>query len=369
MLHLSRYIIRETAVHAGAGFLVVLGVFIVTRLSSLLSDAATGSLPGDVVAELLILRTVMAVPSLLPAVLYLGVLLGLGRLSSDAELVAMEACGVSPRRVYAAVLTFATLAAIVIAFLSFTGRPWAALRFNQVRDSAVANAGIEDVTPGSFVEIDSEEHDVVFAESRSPLAPQYLENVFIQRRTERGITVLSAKRASEARDRTAGLRFLTLYDGVQYDLDADGRHQDVTRYETLTLRGQIPMPEPDLGPEKTLSIRALLGSTDREAQAELQWRSAMPVSALLLALLAIPLAHTEPRRGRYANVVPALLLYIAYRSLLSTARNWVADGTFPALPSVWLVHVACLLIAVALLARPLVAGGLRRARLLTSTSA
>src|SRR5262249_22715190 len=162
---------------AGAGFLIVLGVYVVTRLSALLSDAVIGSLPGDVVAELLALRIIMGLPTLLPAVLYLGVLLGLGRLSSDSEMIAMEACGGSPRRTYAAAFGFSVAAALVIGFLSFTARPWAAARCNTVRDAAVANAGIEDATPGSFFEIDSEGHDVAFAESRSPIEPQFLENV------------------------------------------------------------------------------------------------------------------------------------------------------------------------------------------------
>jgi lipopolysaccharide export system permease protein len=369
MQYLSRYIIREAAAHASAGFVVVLGVFLMTRLSSLLSDAVTGSLPGDVVLELLVLRTIMALPSLMPAVLYLGVLLGIGRLSSDSELVALEACGISPGRVHAAVLIFGIVAAGVIAFLSFTGRPWAAARFNAVRDDAVAKAGIEDLTPGVFVELDSEEHDVVFAESRSVVNPQYLENVFIQRRAQEGtITILSAKRAAESRDRAAGLRFLTLYDGIQYDLDLTGKRQEVTRYETLTLRGQIPRPEPDLGPERTLSIGALMRSDDLEARAELQWRSAMPISALLLSLLAIPLARTEPRRGRYANAFPALLLYIGYRSLLSTAKSWVSDGILPALPGLWLIHATCLLIVVLLLWRPSLMPTLRWPRLATPAS-
>jgi lipopolysaccharide export system permease protein len=364
---LSRYIIRETASHAGAGFFVVLVVFLVTRLSSLLSDVATGSLPADVVLELLALRTLMALPSLMPAVLYLGVLLGLSRFASDSELVALEACGVPRRRLYTAVLGFSTVAAVVIAFLSFTGRPWAAARFNAVRNRAIANAGLEDLKPGHFFELDSQERDVVFAESRSSVEGE-LENVFIQRHTERGITVLSAKRAAEYRDRVTGGRFLTLYDGVQYDLASDHRRQEITRYESLTLRGHIPTPEPDLGPEKALSVRALLETTDPEAQAELQWRSAMPISALLLALLAVPLAYTEPRRGRYANALPALLLYIVYRSLLSTAKNWVADGTLATLPGIWLVHAACLLLILTLLARPLVIAGVRRPHVLPASS-
>jgi lipopolysaccharide export system permease protein len=363
---LSRYLVRETGLHTAAGFLVVLGVFLLTRLSRLLGDAAVGELPGKVVLELLALRTVMALPSLLPAVLYVGILLGLSRLSRDAELMSMEACGVSPRRVYGAVLLFAAAVASGIAILSFTGRPWAAARFNAVRDQAVTEAGLDAVRPGTFVELDPEQHQVLFAESRSASQPEYLEDVFVQQRTKWGISVYHAARALESRDLAAGARFLTLFDGVEYDLDPDGDDHEVSRYETLTLRAELPAPEPDLGPEKTLSLSALLNSGDLESIAELQWRSAMPVSAVLLALLAVRLGRGAPGRGRYAMVVPALLLYLVYRSLLGTAKNWVADGTLPAVPGVWLVHAACLLLVMILMLRAPVLWRGRAVRLLTS---
>jgi lipopolysaccharide export system permease protein len=62
----------------------------------------------------------------------------------------------------------------------------------------------------------------------------------------------------------------------------------------------------------------------------------------------VPLARTDPRRGRAARVFLAALLYVAYRTLLATARSWVADGVLPAAPGLWLVHGACLLTALAL---------------------
>ena len=59
------------------------------------------------------------------------------------------------------------------------------------------------------------------------------------------------------------------------------------------------------------------------AAAELQWRFALPISVLMLALLAIPLSHVRPRQGRYSHILPAILIYIVYMNLLFIARNWV----------------------------------------------
>jgi lipopolysaccharide export system permease protein len=68
----------------------------------------------------------------------------------------------------------------------------------------------------------------------------------------------------------------------------------------------------------------------------------MPISAVLLCLLAVPLGRSAPRHGRAARVFLAALLYVAYRTLLATAKTWVADGLLPPTPGLWLVHGACL---------------------------
>ncbi len=346
---LDRYVVREIATSALAGFAVVLAIFLVTRLSSLLSDAAVGSLPGSVVASLLGLRTLMALPSLLPAVLYLGVLLGVSRLSRDRELLAMASVGLGPGRLDRAVLGFALVAATVVAVLSYAGRPWAAARFYEVRDAAIAASGLDDITPGIFYELHSPGREVVFAESRSAAEPQYLENVFVERRTDAGIAVFSARRAEESRDASGALRLLVLQDGIQYDLHPDGERHVVTEFERLAMQLPAVPPDPDVTLEKSLSARALATARDPESSAELQWRTAMPVSAILLCLLAIPLGRTDPRQGRAARVFLAALLYVVYRTLLATAKSWVAGGMLPTLPGLWLVHGVCFATALALL--------------------
>jgi lipopolysaccharide export system permease protein len=344
----DRYVVREVASSAAAGFLVVLAIFLVTRLSSLLSDAAVGSLPGNVVASLLGLRTLMALPSLLPAVLYLGVLLAINRLSRDRELLAMASVGLGPRRLDGAVLGFALCAAVGIAVLSFAGRPWAAARFYEVRDRAIAASGIDDLTPGIFYELHTPGHEVVFADARSATEPEYLENVFVQRRTASGIAVFSARRAVESRDASGAVRLLILQDGVQYELQPDGEQHTVTEFERLAMQLPVAPPDPDVTLEKSLSAKALSAARDPESVAELQWRSAMPVSAVLLCLLAVPLGHADPRQSRVARVFLAALLYVVYRTLLATAKSWVANGVLPPAPGLWLVHGACLLTALAL---------------------
>jgi lipopolysaccharide export system permease protein len=344
---LDRYVAREVAAHALGGFAVVLAIFLVTRLGALLSDAAIGSLPGGALAVLLGLRTIMALPSLLPAVFYVGVLLAMNRLSRDRELLAMAASGTTPGRLERAVLGVALCAAVAIMVLSFTGRPWAAARFNEVRDRAIADSGLDDLAPGVFYELRSAAREVFFAETRSADAA-YLENVFVQRRNADGLAVFSARRALESRDPVHGIRNLVLEDGYQYDLTIEGEQQTVTQFERLAMQLPLAPSEPELAAEKSRSFRALVGARDPESAAELQWRSAMPVSTILLCLLAVPLGRMDPRQGRASRVLLAVLLYVVYRTLLGTAKSWVADGMLPPAPGLWAVHGACLVVVIGL---------------------
>src|SRR5262249_43687573 len=99
--------------------------------------------------------------------------------------------------------------------------------------------------------------------------------------------------------------------------------------------------------EKSLSLRALVGARDPEAVAELQWRSAMPISTILLCLLAVPLGRSDPRSGRAARVGVPALLDVVSRAPLGAPKSWVADGVLPPAAGLWVVHGACLLVVLA----------------------
>ena len=76
---------------------------------------------------------------------------------------------------------------------------------------------------------------------------------------------------------------------------------------------------------------------------------AMPVSVLVLALLAFPLSRVNPRRGKFSQLLPAILLYILYGNLLFLGRAWVRKGILSFDVGMWWVHGLMLLIAIGLL--------------------
>ena len=69
--------------------------------------------------------------------------------------------------------------------------------------------------------------------------------------------------------------------------------------------------------------------------AELSWRVGLPVSALVLSLLAIPLSFVNPRAGRSMNLVLALLVYMTYSNLLSITQASIAQSRVSFTVGLW----------------------------------
>ena len=103
--------------------------------------------------------------------------------------------------------------------------------------------------------------------------------------------------------------------------------------------------------QKNLPTWSLITRPTKENLAELVWRVGIPVSALILVLLAIPMSFVNPRAGRSANLLFALLTYMVYSNLLSVSQARVAQGRLDFSLGVWLVHAAMVALLVVLFAQ------------------
>ncbi len=92
------------------------------------------------------------------------------------------------------------------------------------------------------------------------------------------------------------------------------------------------------------------------------WRLGLPLSALVLCLLSIPLSFVNPRAGRSLNLMLAALLYMLYSNLLSITQAWVAQEKIGPLLGMWAVHLAMLALTVALFYLRVSVSPLRRLR-------
>ena len=76
---------------------------------------------------------------------------------------------------------------------------------------------------------------------------------------------------------------------------------------------------------------------------ELQWRMALPISTLLLAVLAQLLSRVAPRQGRFQQLIPAILIYVVYANMMFVGRSWMAHEQTPEWLGLWWIHGMLLL--------------------------
>ena len=94
----------------------------------------------------------------------------------------------------------------------------------------------------------------------------------------------------------------------------------------------------------------LMRSSEPEHIAEFQWRLSVPISTIILAILAVPLSRSQPRAGRYGRLAIGLLVFIIYLNMMSAAKAWVEQSEISPALGIWWVHGVVLLFALALLA-------------------
>lgn len=338
-------LLREFTIAALGTFVVLLGITLTTQLVRLLGEAASGAITSTGVVALLGLALVGYLPVLLSLTLFIAVLMTLTRSYRDSEMVVWFSCGASLTAWVRPVLMFAAPLVFTIALLSLALSPWAIGKAEEFRRLLESRDDVSAITPGVFRESHQAER-VYFVEEVSG-AENLVANVFVSSTQNQKLGVMVARRGFQE-TLANGDRFLVLLNGRRYEGEpgtADYRIFEFDRYamrvETSEARGHAPST-------KTASTLDLLRQRTPDNLAELSWRIGLPLSALILALIAIPLSFVNPRAGRSMNLILALLVYMVYSNLLSIVQAWIAESHVSLAAGLWGVHL-CMFVLLLLL--------------------
>lgn len=346
----QRALLREFANLAVAVFLTLFLIALTTRLIRLLGNAAGGKIPSESVVAFLGFFALHALPVLLSLTLFITVLLTLSRGYRDSEMVIWFGSGLSIAAWIRPVMAFAGPLVLVIAGLSMFGSPWAFKASEQYQSRVDARDDVSRVDPGVFGESRSKSR-VFFVESIAGDATT-VQNVFVNSRQHTRDGVMAAKNGITD-VAPNGDRFLVLLSGRRYEGTPGEAEYRIMEFERYAAR--IDAKDGDEPPEthKGLSTLALIENPVNANRGELLWRVGVPISALILSLLAIPMSFVNPRAGRSVNLVFALLTYMVYSNLLSVSQARVAQGRLPFSTGWWLVHGVMLLVLLLLFVRQL----------------
>ena len=331
---------REFAQAAAGISIVLLAIVTSIQLIRLLKEAAGGEIAAEGVLALLGFGLVKYLPMLLTLTLFVAVLLPLSRMYRDSEMVVWFSSGMPLTDWLKPVLRFALPMAITIGVLSLVLAPWANLAQGNYQAALSARSELSSVSPGAFKEV-RKGRQVYFVERMDGDAGR-VGNVFVASMQDGKLGVVMSDSGSQEIGEN-GDRFLVLERGRRYEVEPGSAAFKVMDFERYAVRTEDAATQPAGLSPRRMGLFELLGSSAPDVQGELLWRIAVPVSAIILALLAIPLSYVNPRAGRSANILIAILVYAIYSNLISISQAWVTGGKMPFAVGVVLPHLLMLL--------------------------
>lgn len=337
---IDRYISKELLLTWLAVTLVLMLILLSGTLARLLGKAADGSIPGDAVWSLMGFTSARYLILLIPLSLYLGVLLCFSRLYKDNEMAAMGACGIGLMRLYRPLLMVAIPAAGILMYLTLFVMPWVAQQADALKTEIENRSELTGLTAGRFNE--SKKGDaIMFLQSQSD-DKTYMNNVFMHQ-TDKTVknkyldNVESADVARRYRDED-GHNFILFENGQTYEGVPGQSDFRITQYE----KKGIYLPDQQIQKKSrrkdAIQTKTLWLSDRVDYLAELHWRLSLPIGTFLLAVLALPLSYTTPRKGRYSKLALAILIYLIYSNLLGIGQTWVEKQKVPVWLGIWWVH-------------------------------
>lgn len=333
---------HELIVTAGGLFSILIGIVIAQRAGHLVGGAAKGWFPNDAIMTMLGFSLIKFLPMILSLTIFLTVLLTLSRWHRDSEMVVWLSSGLGITKWIRPIIMFATPVILIIALLSFFVMPWATQKIEDYRVQLKSRDESSSISPGVFKESNNGER-VYFVEGFDDLG-NVVKNVFIQSTQHQKTGVLVADRGSRYKADN-GDSFILLEKGRRYQGKPNTAEISTTEFERYAIRLETKEVAQKPVEAETLTTEKLLASEKPTDKAELQWRLAIPVSAMILVLLAIPMSFVDPRAGRSLNLMLAIFIFVIYNNVLSIFEAWVTQGKISPLIGLWPVHLLFMLLA------------------------
>jgi lipopolysaccharide export system permease protein len=211
-----------------------------------------------------------------------------------------------------------------------------------------ARDDVSRVSAGVFGETSSKDR-VFFVESVSGDS-RTVQNVFVSS-VQQGKGGVSMSRSGYTDTAPNGDRFIVLEQGRRYEGTPGDEEYRITEFERYAARIESKESTEPVLTQKQMPTRSLIASATNQNRGELLWRMGIPIAALVLVLLAIPISFVNPRAGRSANLLFALFTYVVYSNLISVSQARVSQGRMDFSVGWWLVHAVMIALLIFMFAQ------------------
>ena len=318
-----RSLVRELTLTAIGLFLILLAILFTNLVLRLLARAAGGAIAPDGIAALLGFNALFYLNILLTVALFLTVLLTMTRWYRDSEMIVWFTAGQSIVAWMKPILLFAVPFLAAILALSLFLSPWAEHRKLEFERQLESRDEIALLAPGLFREF-KRARLVVFVESVNTFDGT-IRNVYLQS-TDPDKEETTVARTARLEELPNGDRFLILEDGRRYEGKPGSLDYRIIEFEKLGRRIEPAEARGLPASRKAIPTSTLLVSDGSLERSELFWRISVPILALVLTLLAVPLGQVNPRMGRSFNLLAAAFVYMVYSNGLNIVQSLIAQG-------------------------------------------
>lgn len=347
MLLLRKYITKELILHFVAIVCLLFFICSSNKFIGLLAKVASGKLPFVMVCKVMLLSSPEILGLLMPLSLFIATLFVVSKLYADNEIVVLFASGLGWNFLVRTTIFIGVLVAILTMILTL----WVSPSLIKTRETILSKGEsigmMNSIIPGHFHVVNGGKQ--VFYVGDVDVNNK-VKNVFIATsgNNQAETLVITAKSGNvETLDGQNG-NFLILQNGHRYSGAIGTSNFSVIDFIEYG-RQLLPKAGEVSNLHRVQKTEEIWNSKIPGEKAEYQWRLAMPISVIILTILAIGLGKVVPRQGRFAKFLPAILLYIIYCNAMIFMRRLIVTGMVNNILGIWVVHLVFGILGIILL--------------------
>jgi lipopolysaccharide export system permease protein len=363
---LTRYLISEIVPPFCFGLLTFTLVLLIARVVKLIELVVTRGVPALQIGKLLLLILPTFLELTVPMAFLLAILLGLGRLSQDHEVLALKASGISPMQVLWPIAAIAGLMTVITLFLTVVARPAANLALKkelyEIARSRLGTALKEKIFNQEFPKV------LIYVEELIPPGNTAQGILIVDKRNRLREDVILGKVARISAEESTNTLGLKLIDGSIYQRDKNRPGFSQTRFNIYDFKLDLdeligPVRKKSDGPKELpfgrlteiIREKQQRGENATPERIELQQRVSFAFVPLVFGLLgvALTLVPHSSRGGRSWGFLLCLFWLLAYYLLLTMGKALGEKGVLHPLPALWLPNLVVGGIAVHLFVKAL----------------
>ena len=347
---IDRYVIREVVPPFVLSLLIFTFVLELPQLMGQLEELLAKGVPWQTVGRIILLLSPQALGLTIPMALLVGLLIGLGRLSTDREFVALLACGVSPYRLLRPVAVLASVATAATLYVMVVALPDANQTYREILFGIVSQKLESDVKPRVFFQ---EFPDWVLYPSNDaePGQAGWSEVMLANTSKPDAVELYMARRGQIVLDPAKRTVRLVMTDGIKYATAGPGESSTTRFLQELV----IPLdPNTIFHPadiargltEKTIALlRADIEDKVRRKESPhnevmaIHAKFSIPTACVVFALIALGLGLRVARDGKLGGFVVGIGVIFAYYIAMFLAESLAKGHRIPAEYARWVPNL------------------------------